>query len=72
MPEVKVEVVPVGIQYLCDSCGNGYMAREDIGLGGSMLLTNPPKYKHKCNNCWVEEYLTETYPTIRYEFKEEE
>ena len=30
MPEVKVEVVPVGIKYLCDSCGNGYMSRQEI------------------------------------------
>ena len=72
MAEIRVEAVPIGIKYKCDSCGKGYMTRQDVVSENSILLSNPPKFRHSCINCGAVDYFFETYPTIRYEIKEEE
>ena len=45
MAEIRVEVVPIGIQYKCDSCGKGYMTRQEVVSENSILLSNPPKFR---------------------------
>jgi len=69
MPEREFEVEPVGIAYVCDSCGQGEMASaEDVETDeGSQA-----GWKHRCLNCGHEETLAESYPTIRFRVKGEE
>ena len=59
--EIQFKVKPVGIRRLCDKC-NGEMRYTD----GTVLVSNPQKYKHNCINCGNEEFFEEKYPTIRW------
>lgn len=57
----KFEVQPVGIDYICEVCNNGYMQ------SGDFLTVNPPTWKHACSSCGAEMILHEKYPTISFE-----
>lgn len=62
--EVKKEVKSFNVDYKCDQCETGYM-RPD----GRVLLSNPPKYPHICNNMECSGKMTSRtkYPYIAYE-----
>ena len=60
MSEISVEVVPVLIKYLCDSC------KTELRCTGSQLLSNPPKFVHMCPKCQKEYILSKAYPAITY------
>ena len=60
--EKSYEVKPVGIKYVCDRCNEGEMQVS----GSIMLMTNPPKFPHKCNICSFEKNFTVKYPYIAY------
>ena len=62
MAQKEFTVRTIGIEYICDICNNGTM--EQMGI---MLPVDPPKWKHKCNNCGGEMDLYEKYPTVRWE-----
>ena len=47
--------------YICDKCKIGVMLPT-----GLALLTNPPKYIHKCNSCGEVLNFLCTYPKIAY------
>lgn len=49
------------IDYQCDQCHNGMMRPTNI-----MLMTDPPKYPHKCNTCGHEQVFSVKYPFISY------
>lgn len=63
MPEQRFEVRNVGIDYICDTCGKGKMFPH----GNAMLMSNPPQFPHKCDNCEATKNLRERYPTFRVE-----
>ncbi len=55
-----------GEKYICDKCKEGEM----LATGDNIMLTMPPKFKHKCNKCGEETYLLEKYPAIRFKIVE--
>jgi|JI10StandDraft_1071094.scaffolds.fasta_scaffold883266_3 DNA-directed RNA polymerase subunit RPC12/RpoP len=62
MTERTYEVRTIGVDYLCDKCGDGLM--EHTGI---MLMSDPPKYPHKCNRCGTVMDFFQKYPTVRWE-----
>jgi predicted RNA-binding Zn-ribbon protein involved in translation (DUF1610 family) len=62
MSERTYKVRTVGVDYQCDKCGDGVMEQT-----GEMLLTDPPKWRHKCNRCGEVANLWQKYPTVRWE-----
>lgn len=51
----------VRVDYRCDKCDTGHMRPT-----GVMLLSNPPKFPHRCTECDALQTFTEKYPTIQY------
>lgn len=66
MKTEKIEMTAFKVYAKCDKCEKGNMetTRE-------IVLSHPPKYKHKCNRCGYETYYKEHYPRIIYEKKPE-
>jgi predicted RNA-binding Zn-ribbon protein involved in translation (DUF1610 family) len=62
MPEREYEVTPIGVDYTCDKCGAGVMENT-----GQALLSNPPKYVHRCNSCGHEDSFPVVYPAVRFQ-----
>ena len=56
--EEKYKVNTYEIDYKCDVCGEGYMRPL-----GTVLLSNPAQYPHRCNKCGAEMNVRgHTYP----------
>jgi hypothetical protein len=67
MPEKKMPVRTVQVNYQCDAAGcDGYMSPT-----GTANLSYPPRYPHRCSKCGSEESFKARYPVIRYEPIEE-
>jgi len=62
MPEIKTKIDTYMVDYICDDCGKGTMQRF-----GGMLLTAPPQYTYRCNNCGAIIQTFESYPSFIYE-----
>lgn len=62
MGERTYEARTVGVDYICDACNTGVMEQT-----GVMLMTDPPQWPHKCNNCGTATNLWQKYPTVRWE-----
>ena len=62
MSERTYEARMVGVDYTCDDCNTGVMEQT-----GVMLMSDPPQWPHKCNNCGVTKNLWQKYPTVRWE-----
>lgn len=60
--EVIKEVKVVEVNMKCDECNEGLMEP----VGNNVLMTNPPKYPHKCNKCGYRENYTRIYPYQKY------
>lgn len=60
--EVEREVETVLVKMKCDKCGKGFMEKS----GETVLMTYPPQFPHKCNNCEHMENYTKQYPYIKY------
>lgn len=60
--ERKFTVKPVGVKYICDSCGEGEMIYT-----GDIIFSDPPKFKHTCSNCDINQNYSEKYPLVRYQ-----
>ena len=63
MPEQQFPIQIVGVDYICDVCGQGKMEQN----GNIILTTNSPQIPHKCPNCGYERTFFERYPTVRYQ-----
>lgn len=61
MAEREYPIQPVGVEYVCDACGQG-----TVELTGVMLASDPPQWPHKCNHCGHQVNLRDKYPTVRY------
>jgi len=62
MAEKSYEVRTFGVDYICDYCCIGAM--ENTGI---MLMTDPPKWRHKCVRCGEIADMFDKYPTVRFE-----
>lgn len=56
--EKCVDVKILLIHNVCDKCENGLMEP----YGDTALMSNPPKYQHKCTNCGFTDFYTTRYP----------
>lgn len=45
----------------------GIACEGELVPDGQILLSNPPKFPHKCERCGATINLSERYPLIRYE-----
>ena len=63
MPEKTFPVQVVGVDYICDVCGQGKMEQA----GNVVFTTHPPQIPHKCSNCDYERAFIERYPTVRHQ-----
>jgi hypothetical protein len=61
--ELPAELVIV--KMICDKCGDGEMKPD----GNIALLSDPPKYPHRCDKCSSTDSYTQRYPTVRYKAK---
>lgn len=43
--EVEKEIKTIKVYYQCPKCNNGHLV-----LCSASPISNPPEYKHKCNN----------------------
>lgn len=66
MPELEFQAEVVLVEQVCDKCGCGLMKRV-----GSIMLTDPPKFPHKCESCDHIDNFTTSYPTPRFKKIEE-
>lgn len=62
MPEVSRPLLPVETNYVCDSCGTGYMQRPS----GALEAASEKGFVHVCNYCGTEAFLNEVYPKRDY------
>lgn len=60
--EINYAVEPIGVKYICDSCGSGEM----IPTCKNDWAAHPPQFEHECNVCNFQEMFNEKYPLIRY------
>jgi len=60
MGEEIFEVKLYGVRYICDDCGGEMLPT------GQILMSDPPRYPHKCLGCKKVVNLTEKYPTVRW------
>ena len=66
MGEVKKQLFPVDVKYICDDCGIG-----EMNSTGVMLPVDPPIYEHECNNCKTVKNFKTIYPAIIFESSDE-
>ena len=56
--EIKTEVKTYRVSYQCDKCGKGEMLQI-----GRFLMSDPPKFEHKCNKCGgIQIFTGKQYP----------
>lgn len=63
MPEQIFPIEVVGVDYICDNCGQGNMEP----YGNVILTCDPPRIPHKCSNCGYDQSFTERYPAVRHQ-----
>jgi hypothetical protein len=59
--EITEEVKTYRVKMICDKCKEGRM----IPIG-TMLMTTPVKFPHKCDKCNGIEHYSEQYPKVIY------
>lgn len=64
MAEVKYKLSMYEVDMICDKCSDGHM-RPD----GVVLLSDPPKYPHTCDNCGATAVFPFMYPRVMYKYK---
>lgn len=66
MPEIKREVVPLEVNYVCDSCGKGMLEKV------SEMNPKTGEIKHQCMICSEEKvFKWKSYPRIEHAGKDE-
>lgn len=63
MPEQLFPIKVVGVDYICDACGQGNMEP----YGNEILTSYSPRFPHKCSNCGYKQSFTERYPAVRHQ-----
>jgi hypothetical protein len=64
MAEQTFELIPYGVRYQCDACGEGEM--KSAGLPDVTMWKPPVRYPHECDGCGAKADLAERYPTVRW------
>lgn len=65
LPKRKVELINFIRQYQCDSCKEGEMVFISEGINGVIYDKDAGvKFRHVCNKCGGEGYLSERYPCL--------
>lgn len=59
MAEHQTPVEWFRVDYVCDSCGEGFMRPT-----GVMLASSPPQYPHRCNKCDCAKTFRVQYPHV--------
>ena len=68
MSVIRRKVQPIELRLYCDQCG-----QEMVDLNEGVALTVfPPQYSYKCNSCGFEMLSSFKYPTIIYEYVDDE
>lgn len=63
--EKTFNVVPIGIKYTCEFCGEGEMKYDPQPIT-TALLSNPPLHPHTCTKCGKTMQLPKMYPYIEW------
>ena len=66
MPERYTDLLPVGVDFTCDKCGEGDM--QHTGLTKDQPVQNNSVHRlfhHKCSKCKHEQLFAEIYPLMR-------
>ena len=63
MPEVHQPLIPIQVDYLCDSCGKGRLVRPNAKLES---IGSAAGLQHVCPLCNTEYFLPRIYPYISY------
>lgn len=61
MPELYQPLIPLQVDYVCDSCGKGKLSRPKATL--EPVVTG---LLHRCSLCGTEYHLPQSYPYITY------
>ena len=61
MPEERIEVTVLRVDYSCDSCGNKMLPT------GMTLPVAPVRYVHECRGCELQMDSVKRYPVIEYQ-----
>ncbi len=64
MAEIEYPVLPIEVDYICDSCKKGRMRPPK---NGATQATNPIKFQHECLNCGKGAFFPLHYPLLRYQ-----
>lgn len=67
MGEKTFEVVPVGVDYICDECKQGTMVFTKFHADS---LRGSAPFEHTCNQCGHKCDLVEKFPTVRFNRKQ--
>jgi DNA-directed RNA polymerase subunit RPC12/RpoP len=62
MAEREFPMIPSGVEYVCDKCGEGLMEPH----GRAAYLSDPIQFPHRCNKCGHEQAFKEQYPAVRW------
>jgi hypothetical protein len=66
MPSVIRPVEAIEVDYICDECGTGRMRHT-----GASLMSSPPKFVHRCNQCGSPKSFDGILPYRSYRIKEQ-
>jgi len=61
MSEHVTEMTAHRVNYVCDSCGEGFMRPTN-----AVLMSDPPQYPHRCSSCDTPKTFRVLYPRIEY------
>lgn len=61
--EKKFEIKTVGVDYVCDQCGDGVM----VANGSFAPMSDPPQWQPLVQQVRIREAFFEKYPTLRFE-----
>lgn len=65
MSEVRTIMTPIQVDMACE-CIVGFMRPTGVSL-----LSHPPKYEHKCNNCGHIDAFENQYPYMTFQHSDD-
>ena len=64
---IRQEVKTFISNLVCEKCNEGFMQKDTTGTA-TVLMSNPPKFKHVCTKCEREDWYVQQYPALTYEY----
>jgi len=65
MTEVRRDLIPVKVTYVCDKCVKGNMVQRG-GIAEDIEYPNPAVYEHVCSYCGAKKNFKKKYPYIEH------